>query len=221
MSLVGHTHTFLVTPHLSTTKTPLLPILFLHYRVRRVEKIPKYQKMKLQKIPKYSSTKIPKYPNIKVLKDEIIKRSPSCSFARGELEKMIKRPKHPSPPYHLYPSKTFLGQLKWTESTRIHDTSYRPLDQPRNQIQRLDIDQDQDNGQSKDKTGTNRNSMIRSAIIKRLLGGSFPFSSVWKLLYCARFCKLLYFARDPSVQSHFLNCGLRPLFADVSVRLRC
>ena len=176
--------------------------------------------MKLQKIPKYSSTKIPKYPNIKVLKDEIIKRSPSCSFARGELEKMIKRPKHPSPPYHLYPSKTFLGQLKWTESTRIHDTSYRPLDQPRNQIQRLDIDQDQDNGQSKDKTGTNRNSMIRSAIIKRLLGGSFPFSSVWKLLYCARFCKLLYFARDPSVQSHFLNCGLRPLFADVSVRLR-
>ena len=63
--------------------------------------------------------------------------------------------------------------------------------------------------------------MIRSAIIKTLLGGSFPFSSVWKLLYCARFCKLLYFARDPSVQSHFLNCGLRPLFADVSVRLRC
>ena len=91
---------------------PLLPILFLHYRVRRVEKIPKYQKMKLQKIPKYSSTKIPKYPNIKVLKDEIIKRSPSCSFARGELEKMIKRPKHPSPPYHLCPSKTFSGTIK-------------------------------------------------------------------------------------------------------------
>ena len=115
---------------------------------------------------------------------------------------MIKRPKHPSPPYHLYPSKTFLGQLKWTESTRIHDTSYRPLDQPRNQIQRLDIDQDQDNGQSKDKTGTNRNSMIRSAIIKRLLGGSFPFSSVppssfCNLLYFARFYKLLCFARDP------------------------
>ena len=136
MSLVGHTHTFLVTPHLSTTKTPLAsPSCSFTTESEESKKIPKYQKMKLQKtyqntlVPKYQSTKRWNYKTVPIL---FLRQS-----RVGENDEKTKTSFSPLP--ILFHPKLFLGQLKWTESTRIHDTSCWPLDQPRNQIQRLDI----------------------------------------------------------------------------------